>query len=77
MNILRTIAILASLALFIPAVAFGQAADPEKLAADQVACQQHASAYSGYNPAAPPPPPVGDPNAYAKSYDDCMSGKGY
>lgn len=27
--------------------------------------------------AAPPPPPAGDPNAYAKSYDECMSGKGY
>ena len=122
--------------------------DPDQLAADQAACQQHAIAYSGYNPAAPPPsaastapsqrgaglrgaakgaargaiaggiveevgddndravetgaalgtargaskgirasrnqaaaapppPPVGDPNAYAKSYDDCMSGKGH
>jgi hypothetical protein len=149
MNILRTIAILASLALVIPAVAFGQTADPEKLAADQVACQQHASSYSGYNPAAPPPPqasssspqrgaglrggargaargavaggvvesidddgdrdqatemgaavggmrgasksrraakaqattapppPSGDPNAYAESFDECMTGKGY
>lgn len=120
---------------------------PDQLAADQAACQQHAVAYSGYNPAAPPPSttssppaqrgtvlrgaargaakgaiaggiveevgddndravetgaalgtargagkgirasrtqaasappqPTGDPNAYAKSYDDCMSGKGY
>ena len=27
--------------------------DPDKLAADQAACQQHAMAFSGYNPAAP------------------------
>ena len=126
----------------------GATQDSAKMAADQAACQEHAVAYSGYNPAAPPPsttstqtaqrgsglrgaargaakgavvggiveevggdnnravetgvalgtargasrgirasrnqaaaapppPPAGDPNAYAKSYDECMSGKGY
>jgi hypothetical protein len=40
-----------------PILASGQttAPDPTQLAADQAACQQHAIAYSGYNPAAPPP----------------------
>jgi len=135
--------------LFSASFSFSQTTtDPDQLAADQAACQQHAIAYSGYNPAAPPPsttsaptaqrgaglrgaakgaakgaiaggiveevggdnnravetgaalgtargaskgirasrnqaaaapppPPAGDPSAYAKSYDDCMSGKGY
>jgi len=153
MNIQRTYIIFVGLvSLACPIFAYGQATapDPTQLAADQAACQQHAVAYSGYNPAAPPPsttseppaqrgaglrgaargaakgaiaggiveevgddpqhdravetgaalgtargasrgirasrtqaaaapppPPAGDPNAYAKSYDDCMSGKGH
>jgi hypothetical protein len=134
-----------------PLLSVGQAADSEQLATDQAACQQHAIAYSGHNPAAstaeqadtpppqrgaglrgaargaakgaaaggivehvggnpqhdnatevgaalgtasgavkgrrsartqaaanpPPPAPVGDASAYAKSYDECMSGKGH
>ena len=35
--------------------------DPNKRAADQAACQQHAMAYSGYNPAAPEQPTDSSP----------------
>ncbi len=50
----------------IPVTGQSETVDPEKLAADQTACQQHAMASSGYNPAAPtqqaassPPPQRG------------------
>ncbi len=148
MKIQRTCVLLISLVLVVPGVAFGQTADPTQLAADQAACQQHAAAYSGYNPATPAPQatapspergaglrgaargaargavaggvieeidddgdrdqaaemgaaiggmkggsksrraakaqattapaaPSGDPNAYAESFDECMTGKGH
>lgn len=150
MNILHTsIIFVGFVSLTCPIFAFGQTTtpDPAQFAADQAACQQHAVAYSGYNPAAPssqqtssptaqrgsglrgaargaakgavaggiveevgddndraietgtalgaargaskgirasrtqadsaPSPQTGDSNAYAKSYDDCMSGKGH
>ena len=50
-----SIAIIASLYVLISPVtgqSQSETADPDKLAADQAACQQHAMAYSGYNPAA-------------------------
>ena len=63
------VVIIASLYFLIfPVISQSQSAtaDPNKSAADQAACQQHAMAFSGYNPAAPeqqadssPPPQRG------------------
>ncbi|MGI9537194.1 MAG: hypothetical protein ACR2PB_08985 [Desulfocapsaceae bacterium] len=54
-----SIAIIASLYVLISPVtgqSQSETADPDKLAADQAACQQHAMAFSGYNPDTPAQP---------------------
>ena len=58
------VVIIASLYFLIfPVISQSQSetADPNKLAADQAACQQHAMAFSGYNPAAPEQPTDSSP----------------
>ena len=59
MNCKYSVTIFATLCfLVIPITSQSQSetADPEKLAADQADCQQHAMEFSGYNPAAPEQP---------------------
>jgi len=57
-------AIIALTILTIPSLGYGQTdtpQDPAQLAADQAECQQHAMAYSGYNPAATAQPSDSSP----------------
>ena len=55
-NRVTFVAIVCFLVIPISSQSQSETADPEKLAADQAACQEHAMAFSGYNPEAPTQP---------------------